>query len=204
MPYSQNIELVGYHDLDRRPGFKLAMQEVQNRFYLYVGALWQSGWSILDVTDPESPRLVRWMEGPPNNSTTQVQVADGRMITSLSHRAPEWVAHRQTGEPLDGFSIWDVPAPDEPVNVGHWVSGARGTHRNFYNGGTYVHATTTLPGFRGHVYGVVDIANSQVPTLIAKWWWPGQNVASGEEYSDLEQAAQLRGRAYEEGGGPMH
>ena len=169
MPYSQNVELVRYHDLDRRPGFKLAMQEVQNSFYLYVGALWQPGWSIVDVTDPESPRLVRWIEGPPNNSTTQVQVADGRMITSLSHRAPEWVAHRQAGEPLDGFYIWDITTPDEPVNVGHWVeSGSRGTHHPTST--TAEGTCTRLPPCRasGDTSGVVDIADPGVPTLIGK------------------------------------
>ncbi len=204
MPFASNVELVGYHDLNGRPGFKLAMQEVNNRFFLYVASLWQPGLSVLDVTEPESPRLLHWIEGPPNTSTTQVQVADGRMITSLAHRAPEWVAHRQQGMPADGLVVWDVSQPESPVKLGRWTSGAQGTHRNFYSGGPYVHATTTLPGFQGHVYGVIDISDPGTPILVGKWWWPGQNTAAGEEYSQAEMAAQGTGRAYEEGGGPMH
>ena len=37
--FTQNIEPVGYHDLNRKPAFKLAMQEVNHRWYLYVAHL---------------------------------------------------------------------------------------------------------------------------------------------------------------------
>ena len=40
MPFSKNVDLVGYDDLDGHSGFKLAMQEVDGSFYLYVAALW--------------------------------------------------------------------------------------------------------------------------------------------------------------------
>ena len=50
--FAHNMEAVGYHDLNARPAFKLAMQEVNNRWYLYVAHLWHRGWSVLDVTDP--------------------------------------------------------------------------------------------------------------------------------------------------------
>ncbi len=31
---AENIELVGYHDLENRPAFKIALQEVNERLYL--------------------------------------------------------------------------------------------------------------------------------------------------------------------------
>ena len=34
--YSKNIELIGYHDLDGKPGFQMAMQQVKGRWYLYL------------------------------------------------------------------------------------------------------------------------------------------------------------------------
>jgi hypothetical protein len=58
---AENIELVGYHDLENRPAFKIALQEVNERFYLYLSTFWQSGWTVLDVTDPESPQLLQWI-----------------------------------------------------------------------------------------------------------------------------------------------
>src|SRR5437870_12304347 len=66
-----------------------------------------------------------------------------------------------------------------------------GTHRNFYAGGRYVHVAATLPGFAGHLYKVVDIADPQCPQLIGRWWWPGQHVGNGERYSH-EDAAKIR------------
>ena len=59
MPFAENVRFVGYADLEGRSGFKLAMQEVDGRFYLYVAPLWEPGLSIVDVTDPADPRFVR-------------------------------------------------------------------------------------------------------------------------------------------------
>jgi hypothetical protein len=204
MPFAENVELLSYHDLDGHAGFKLAMQETDGRFFLYVASLWHPAWAILDVTEPEHPRLVRWVDGPANTSTVQIQVADNRMITGLEHIAPAWQAYRLTGEPSDGFIIWDVSDPENPVELGRWVSGARGTHRNFYDGGRYVHACTTLPGFDGHIYGIVDIEDPASPTLIGKWWWPGQNKAAGEEFSKSDLKARNSGRPFPKGATPSN
>ena len=54
--YARDVEVLGYHDLEGRPAFKLAMQEVNGRWYLYLAHLWHRGWSVLDVT-PELPSL---------------------------------------------------------------------------------------------------------------------------------------------------
>jgi hypothetical protein len=75
--WRENVDLLAYHDLDGRSGLKLALREADGRFFLYVAGFWQSGWSILEVTDPEHPELLRWLDGPPNTMTIQVQVADG-------------------------------------------------------------------------------------------------------------------------------
>src|SRR5437762_4970460 len=46
------LEALSYHDLDGRPGFKLALTVKAGRHFLYVSHLWHSGWSVLDVTEP--------------------------------------------------------------------------------------------------------------------------------------------------------
>ena len=72
------------------PAFKLAMQEVNGRWYLYVAHLWHRGWSVLDVTDPDAPQYCSFIPGPENTWTIQIQVADGKMITA-------WNASRLAG-----------------------------------------------------------------------------------------------------------
>jgi len=179
MIYAENMELIGYHDLDGRPGLKLAMQEVDDRFYLYVAPIWHQGWAILDVTDPRNPTLERWIDGPPNTWTEQVQVADGLMVTGLEHIHPLF----RTGgkeEPEEGILIWDVSDPVDPKQLAHWRTGASGTHRNYYDGGRYVHAAMTMPGYVGHIYGALDIEDPEHPRLAGQWWIPGQHEAGGE------------------------
>jgi hypothetical protein len=85
--WHHNVDLLAYHDLDGRSGFKLALQEVDGRFFLYVAGFWHSGWSILDVTDPEHPELLRFLDGPPNTMTIQVRVAETIMTSAPASAA---------------------------------------------------------------------------------------------------------------------
>jgi hypothetical protein len=80
----------GYHDLAGRPSFKLAMQGVDGRFFLYVGAMWEPGLSILDVTDRTRPELLCRLEDPTNTWTIQVQVADEKLIMGREHIPAGW------------------------------------------------------------------------------------------------------------------
>jgi hypothetical protein len=191
--FAHNVGEVGYADLEGRSGFKLAMQEVNGRFYLYTGALWEPGLSIVEVTDPSRPRFVRWIPGPPNTWTLQVQVAGGRMITNLEHVPKGWGSAAEA-EPQDGFVIWDVSDPEDPQKLGQWATGATGTHRNFYAGGRYVHAATSQPGFSGRIYGVIDIDDPTSPRLVGRWWYPGQHVAAGEAFSPQDERKRTSGR----------
>ena len=78
--WCENVDLLAYHDLDGRSGLNLALQEAGGRFFLYVAGFWHSGWTILEVTDPEHPQLLRWLDGPPNTMTIQVQVVIGEQV----------------------------------------------------------------------------------------------------------------------------
>jgi hypothetical protein len=174
------VELVGYHDLEGRPGFKLAMQEAGGRWFLYLGHLWANGWTILDVTDAARPRFENFIEGPADTWTLQVQVADGRMITSLEQPAEGWTAER--GRPFqEGAYIWDVATdPVRPRLLGQYRTGGDGTHRNFYAGGKYVYMAARPEGFAGKILVVVDISDPARAREVSRWWWPGQHVAAGE------------------------
>ena len=88
--FSGNIEAIGYTDLERRPGFKMAIHKNGDRWYLYVAHLWHSGFSVLDITNAATPRVVRFVAGPPNTWTLQVQIADGLMITSQEQIPQGW------------------------------------------------------------------------------------------------------------------
>lgn len=183
---SKNVELVAYHPTEKRPPFKFGMQVHEGRWYLYCTHLWHCGWTIFDVTDPYQPQFLKWIDGPPNTWTIQIQVAEGKIITGLEKiagghdaRALAW-GHDPSKGWEEGIMIWDVANPVEPRFLGQYRTGGVGTHRNFYDGGRYVHLSANLPGFKGHCYVIVDIADPSKPKEVSRWWWPGQNVAAGE------------------------
>ncbi len=181
--FAHNMELVGYHNLNSKPAFKIAMQEVNDRYYLYLGHLWDYGWSILDVTEPENPQYVNFVEGPPNVETHQISAADGIMITPMQGLMP-WRG-TETG-PEEGFFIWDIKDPANPKKLGHWKTGTHlGCHRCYYEGGRYVHAAAGAPGFDSRIYRIVDIADPANPVEVGRWWVPEQ-FAHGRVQTEQE------------------
>jgi hypothetical protein len=202
--FSRNIEPVGYHDLNGRPAFKLAMQEVNNRWYLYVAHLWHRGWSVLDVTDPAAPEFRTFVAGPENSWTIQIQVAEGKMITALERIAPGWGG--TDGQPFaEGFFIFDVSEPTQPRRIGHFQTGSTGTHRNYYDGGNLVHAAAGAPGLTGKIYRIVDIADPANPREVGRFSLPEQTAPTpGLKFSSHGPAHIEGNRAflsYGDGGG---
>lgn len=179
-PQARNVRVVSYSELDGRgPGaFKMAIQEVDGRWYLYLGHLWDRGWSIVDVTDPKKPESVNFIEGPENTWTIQMELAEDKMITALEEMPASW-----GGDPSapfeEGVLIWDVAAqPTNPELLGHFETGGSGTHRNFYDGGSLVHLAAGMPGFTGNIYMAIDISDPANPVEAGRWFFPEQ--ATGE------------------------
>lgn len=181
------VELAGYTDLDGRPGFKIDMQVVDDRWYVYLGHFWDSGWSVVDVTDPEDPELVTFVEGPDGLRTAQLQVADGLLIAGLENR-PDPDVEDDPAEEYTGAYIFDVETdPTDPQLLGHYQTGGRGTHRNFYAGGDYAYMCACPAGFeptqaypdeypaKNYHLRIVDVSDPTDPTEVSTWMWPGQH-----------------------------
>ena len=202
--WTHNVEALGYHDLNSRPAFKLAMQEVNGRWYLYLAHLWHRGWSVLDVTDPSAPEFCTYVPGPENSWTIQIQVAEGKMIAGLERIAPGWGG--VDGQPFaEGFFIFDVSAPAQPRRIGHFQTGASGTHRNFYEGGNLVHAAAGAAGLTGKIYRSIDIADPGNPREVGRFCLPEQAApAAGGKFS-CHGPAHIEGQraylSYGDGGG---
>ena len=177
----REVELIAYHDLDGRPGIKIAMQAVDERWYLYVGNLWDPGVSVLDVTDPTTPELLRFVEGPADTWADQVQVADGRLIMGLEKPVEGWMP--DAGPDFEeGALIMDVRTdPANPTVLGRYHTGGTGTHRNFYAGGDSVFMTASPDGYQSYILCIVNISDVANPREVSRWWWPGQHVGGGEE-----------------------
>jgi hypothetical protein len=172
---ARNVSVVAYSEVDGRPPFKLGIQESGGRWYLYMGHLWHRGWTIMDVTNPYEPEVVKFIPGPPNTWTIQMEVFDRKMITALERMPQNWGG--DPTQPFDeGALIWDVGDPVNPVSLGHFRTGGTGTHRNGYYGGPYVHLAAGMPGYNGNIYVIIDITDPTNPHEVGRWSAPGQLV----------------------------
>ena len=218
-PYAWNFKEVGYSDLGGRSGFKMAMQEDNDKWYLYIAHFWTRGWSVIDVTDPAAPKHIKYIEGPANTSTSNIQVADGLMITSLERPIYELVDHMpwqmyawaagQTlmGKPLvepgvqydEGVIIWDVSNPVDPKKIYHWKTGNTGTHRNFYQGGDHLWLAAHRPGFIGHQIVGLDISNRSAPKEIGSFVFDEQIAGEEDKFGRSEDGYYFHGPLHIDG-----
>lgn len=209
---SENFQLIGYHDLGRNAAFKIALQVVDSRWYLYLTHLWKTGIMVLDVTDAGNPVLLDEIVpagGPTNTSASNIQVANGLMITSMEQLAPGWAGawDPDTKEFESGIIIWDVKTdPAHPKELVRWHVNGWGTHRNFYTGDGFVHLCVNTAGYASEYYMILDIRDLNNIKEVGRWFVPEQFVAGGGDpsvsgvpyrYHGLHGPAQVEGnRAY--------
>src|ERR1700749_2696282 len=78
-----NVELLGYTLMNEHPAFKITMTRAGDRYYIVGGHYNIPGWSVVDVTDPKNPKVAKFIPGPANTSTNQVDLADGILVGAL-------------------------------------------------------------------------------------------------------------------------
>jgi hypothetical protein len=181
---AQNMEVVGYTIMNEHPAFKLTMTRAGDRWYLITAHYNVPGWSVVDVTDPRNPTVAKFIPGPPNTNTVQVDLADNILIAALGR--PE----NREGTGMDpkaayeaGVMLIDMKDPLNPKELSRWHTDnpqGRGTHRNAYQGGRYVHLAADMKGYDGDIYVILDISDPTKPVEAGRWWMPGQHVAGGE------------------------
>lgn len=163
------------------------MQVVRSGDVVYVGhtGTTGAGTTILDVSDPASPRLAQQWAAPPNSHTHKVQVADGLLLVNhekFPYRKPA------QGPVSAGVAIYQLADPVVPEQVAFWECGGLGVHRIVWTGGRYAHMSATPEGFRDRIWLVLDLADPARPVEAGRWWWPGQ--------ADDEQPDWPSGRRY--------
>lgn len=169
------MEVVGYTAMEGRRGpFKMAIKRVGERWYLYTGHESLRGWSVVDVTDPRAPRLLRFIPSPPewaSWTTGQVTLHGNLMITALNN----WAGWGPSPpRPAPAVILWDLSDPEDPKPVSQWQGGAVGSHRNTYPGGRYAYLSTSVPGYRKNLIVVLDVSDPKAPREAGRWWMPGQ------------------------------
>jgi hypothetical protein len=173
------LDVVSYFDVGDRPGFKMALLRRGSRYLMYVGHLWHRGWSVVDITEPEDPRVLNFLEGPENTWTCQVDVSQDFLLTGLEHIPDGWGASEHQ-ENEEGVIVWDLHDPHHPVPAGRYRTGSAGTHRNLIDAHGFAHLSAHSPGRAGRVYQVLDCRSARVPELVGSFELPEQ-LGSGHD-----------------------
>ena len=169
---AKNMRLIGHSDL---AGYGDGMQIMLKEPYLYVGHLSRMGTTILDVSDPADPQVVRQIPHPPNTHTHKVQLADDLLLVN-------WEQYGSGGAPpRAGIQILDVSSPTEPREIGFFSTGGKGVHRIWWTGGRYAYFSATPEGFSDRIWMIADLADPERPQEVARWWLPGMWLGGGEQ-----------------------
>ena len=182
--WAHNFDFVGYNDLNGVPAFKLAIDKIKDRWYLFTATFWTPQVNILDVTDPENPVLVNQMigGGPNNTSVNNLNVVDGIMVLSNEKLIGGMGYCVDKDNPAfdEGVKIYDLrDDPAHPRLLSHWHTKSKGTHRNHYAGDGYVHCAAFMPGYSGMIYVILDVKDLTNPHEIGRWFVPEQFEAGG-------------------------
>jgi hypothetical protein len=131
----RDMALVGTHDLAGRSAYQPVIQRQGKRWIAYVGhhagsatnpvngRAEPNGTSILDVTEPRSPRLVAHIPGEPGGGAQMArvcQVQGGDRVYLL----------RTYGS--SAHEVWDVTQPEKPARVSVVAKGLSDTHKSWW------------------------------------------------------------------------
>ena len=144
-PESKNMDLVGYNDLQGRSAYQPTIHKQGNRWIAYIGHHGGSamnpltgkeednGTSIVDVTDPKSPKYLAHIPGDPRipgpgetGGAQMTRLCDGSV---LPHGDKNKVYLLRT-KGTDSHEMWDVTDPAKPNRLTVVLKGLVDTHKS--------------------------------------------------------------------------
>ena len=156
---ARGLELIGHTDLDGKGD---GMQIMRNGDVVYVGHMGDHGvgTSIVDVSDPRRPRVLRQLAAPAPARSHKVQYADGLLLVNHELFPPRDIRAET------GLAVYDVRRPAEPARIGFLPLEGHGVHRMWWTGGRYAYASARgRPGIHGASLITVDLADPEQPRL---------------------------------------
>ncbi len=171
---SHNIELVGHSDLDGKGD---GMQIMRKGDTLYVGHMGYNGvgTSVVDVSNPRDPRVVRQIPIPENTHSHKVQLAGDILLVNHEQQL-------HAGAPYSaGLVVYDVSNATNPAQIGFLPIKGQGIHRIWWVGEKYAYFSVREEGYDGRFLMAADMSDPVCPKIVSRWWYPGQWVAGGEK-----------------------
>lgn len=170
---ARGLRQVGHFDC---PG---GGQVVVDRNVAYIAHMkGPEGTTLVDVSDPKSPRRLSGLEVPPHTHSHKVRAQNGLMLVNREAHP----AHKPEPGVKGGVLIFDVSDPAKPREITFWQSGGAGVHRFTFDG-RYAYISPEMDGYLGNIVMILDLADPAKPKEVGRWWMPGQWTAGGEKPS---------------------
>jgi hypothetical protein len=171
-----NMRLVGQTNLNDH-GDCMHVNVVDG--FAYVGHMGQSrvGTSVVDVSDPRSPRVVAQLETPPGTHSHKVQVVGDVLLVNYERNAAfEPDATSWQG----GLKVFDISKPAQPREIAFLKMPGKGVHRMTYWEPPLAYMSGSDEGFIDQFLVIVDLSEPARPCEVGRWWFPGQHTGDGE------------------------
>ncbi|MGN6100058.1 MAG: LVIVD repeat-containing protein [Devosia sp.] len=193
---ARNFRFVGYTDMG---GQADGTQLMVSRGHAYVAHPFSNGATVLDVSDPRSPRVVNRLPVHRKSWSIHLQAANDLLLvveefnfysvfnegSSYYDASADGMDSSRFGKRGEDFSagmrVYDIKDPANPRPIGFMEVEGLGLHRIWWTGGRYAYASAFLDGFTDHILIVIDMADPARPTECGRWWLPGMNKAAGEK-----------------------
>lgn len=147
---------------------------VQGR-YAYVGHLEPPhGTSILDIADPQQPKVVAHLEVPKGTHSHKVRVHGDVMLVNYERYGGSFNDAFQ-----GGLKIFDVGNRSAPKELAFYEAARTGVHRFDFDG-RYAYCSPEVEGYLGNIVMILDLQDPERPIEVGRWWLPGQWTAGGE------------------------
>ena len=203
---ARNMRLVGYSDLQARTAYQPVVQRQGNRWIAYVGHHGDmkpnplsgreehNGTSVVDVTDPKSPKYLAHVPGEEGKAeqggAQMVRICSGADLPKGDKG--RFYMLRTFGN--QGHEVWDVTDPTQPALLATVIKGLKGTHKNFWECDTGIaFLVSGDPRWRtSRMTQIYDLSDPAKPVFIRNFGLVGQQPgAAGPVPTSLHGAISI-------------
>ena len=173
---AQNVRLIGYSDLQGRDSLQVVLKG--NLAYIghhrgeelnpLTGKVEANGTTIVDVTSPQQPKIVKHIPGRKGAESRAVQV-------SIKHPdGKDYLLRNQESGEFTGFEVWDITDKSHPRMIST-IGPLKAAHKSWWDAKTgYAYLSGTQPGWSGQHLIIYDLKDPVQPRFVTNWGLSGQ------------------------------
>jgi len=186
------MTLLAHNDLQARSAYQPTIHKHGDRYIAYIGhhggrmmnpqtkQMEPNGTSVVDVTNPRSPRYLVHIPGEPGEGegggAQMTRVCNGSTLP----RADRNKVYLLRSYGNSGHEMWDVTDPTRPSRISMIVGGLTGTHKSFWECDTGIaYLVSGQPGWRvPRMTKIYDLGDPTKPVFIRDFGLPGHQPGS--------------------------